>query len=102
MDIRQFSRINLHKEPPNQPNQQANNNATNNTTSNINDYENLINKYKDYDQNSLTSELLKQADKLKQEGKLNGDYLANLKNTLSPMLSADQQKMLNDLIEKIK
>lgn len=98
MDIRQFSRVNLHKDTPKQSTEPDKTPTTNDTK----DYENLINKYKNYDQSSLTSEFLQQADKLKKEGKLNSGYLANLQNTLSPMLSVEQKKMLNDLIEKIK
>lgn len=98
MDIRQFSRIDLHKDTPKQPIEPE----KPPTTNNVNDYENIINKYKNYDQSTLTNEFLQQADKLKKEGKLNSSYLTNLQNTLAPMLNADQKKMLSDLIEKIK
>ena len=64
-------------------------------------YEDLINKYKDMDQNSLMQNLFAEASKLKREGKLNADYLNNIKNSISPFLNGEQQQMLNSLMDAI-
>ena len=66
-----------------------------------NDYENLINKYKNMDSNELMSNLFNEANRLKSEGKLDSKTLNNLKNTLAPFLNNEQQDMLNNLINAI-
>lgn len=65
------------------------------------DYEKIINKYKDMDNGELMVNLFKEASKLKQEGKLDSATLQNLKSTLAPFLNEEQQSMLNELIQKI-
>lgn len=65
------------------------------------EYENIINKYKDMNQNDLMSNLFKEASKLKSEGKLNSETLNNLKSTLSPFLNDEQQEMLSNLVNAI-
>ena len=67
----------------------------------VNEYENIINKYKNMNQNDLMSNLFSEASKLKQEGKLDSSTLHNLKSTLSPFLNPDQQEMLNNLVNAI-
>lgn len=68
----------------------------------IQGYEELINKYKNYDNDSLMSELLSQAQELKAQGKLNHESLSQLYNVLSPMLNAQQNEMLKNLISVLK
>ena len=67
----------------------------------VNEYENIINKYKNMDQSDLMSNLFHEASKLKKEGKLNAETLQNLKSTLSPFLNSQQQEMLNNLVNAI-
>ena len=81
---------------------------TNNTEKILNEnkaqaseYENIINKYKDMNQNDLMSNLFFEASKLKKEGKLDTNSLNNLKSKLSPFLNSDQQEMLNNLVNAI-
>lgn len=64
-------------------------------------YEDIINKYKNMNQNDLMSNLFFEASKLKKEGKLDAGTLNNLKSTLSPFLNSDQQEMLNNLVNAI-
>ena len=67
----------------------------------VNEYENIINKYKDMNQDDLMSNLFSEAMKLKKEGKLDQASLNNLKSTLTPFLNSNQQEMLNNLINAI-
>ena len=93
-DFKSFSKQqNLH-------NQNKQNFSSNDQTK-INEYENIINKYKDMNQNDLMSNLISEAMKQKKEGKLDSQTLYNLKSTLSPFLNLEQQKMLNELVDLI-
>ncbi len=65
------------------------------------EYEDLIDKYKNMDNNELMSNLFSEASKLKKEGKLDSATLNNLKTTLSPFLNSEQNEMLNGLIRAI-
>ena len=64
-------------------------------------YEDILNKYKNMNQNDLMSNLFAEASKLKKEGKLDADTLSNLKSTLAPFLNSEQQEMLNSLVNAI-
>lgn len=66
-----------------------------------NDYQDILNKYKNMDSNELMSNLFNEATRLKSEGKLDSDSLNNLKSTLAPFLNSDQQNMLNNLVNAI-
>ena len=66
-----------------------------------NNYQDILNKYKNMDNNELMSNLFSEASKLKSEGKLNAENLNNLKSTLAPFLNNDQKNMLNNLINAI-
>lgn len=90
MDIREFSKVNL-----DQNDKKTNQQDTKN-------YEDIINQYKNLDQNSLMAELLRQASKLRQEGKLSADKLESLEKTLSPMLNAEQRQILSEIVEKLR
>ena len=76
-------------------------NIINNNQEKVNEYQDILNKYKNMDQNELMSNLFSEATKLKKEGKLNNETLSSLKTTLSPFLNMEQQKMLNDLVKVI-
>lgn len=65
------------------------------------EYQEILNKYKNMDNNELMSNLFTEASKLKKEGKLDGNTLNGLKSTLSPFLNNEQQEMLNNLINAI-
>lgn len=66
-----------------------------------NEYNDIINKYKDMDSNELMSNLFSEANRLKSEGKLDDESLNNLKSTLSPFLNDEQKNMLSNLINAI-
>ena len=66
-----------------------------------NDYQNILNKYKNMDNNELMSNLFSEASRLKSEGKLDSNSLNSLKTTLAPFLNNDQQNMLNNIVEAL-
>lgn len=66
-----------------------------------NEYQDILNKYKNMSQNDLMSNLFSEASKLKKEGKLDANTLSSLKSTLSPFLNYEQQEMLNSLVKAI-
>ncbi len=80
---------------------EQNKNIVNENVTKANDYQELINKYKDMDNNELMQNLFNEASKLKQEGKLDSNTLNNLKTTIAPFLNNEQQSMLNSLINAI-
>ena len=61
-----------------------------------------LNRYKNLSQNELLNEFMKEATKLKANGSLNEKNINALKSTLAPMLSAEQNQMLNQLLNMIK
>lgn len=67
----------------------------------VNEYQSILDKYKNMDSNQLMANLFNEASKLRQEGKLDDSTLNNLKSTLSPFLNNEQQNMLNSLINSI-
>ena len=69
--------------------------------SKANDYQDIINKQKNMDNNELMSNLFNEASRLKSEGKLDSQSLDNLKSTLAPFLNEQQQDMLNNLVNAI-
>ncbi len=73
----------------------------NNNKEKANDYQDILDKYKDMDNNELMSNLFNEASKLKSEGKLDSNSLNSLKSTLSPFLNSEQQQMLNSLVNAI-
>ena len=64
-------------------------------------YQEILNKYKNMNQNDLMTNLFTEASKLKKEGKLDSNTLSNLKSSLSPFLNSEQQEMLNNLVKAI-
>lgn len=67
----------------------------------VNDYQNIINKYKNMDSGELMQNLFSEANRLKQQGKLNREQLNSLSNTLSPFLNNEQKDMLSNIIKAI-
>ena len=67
----------------------------------VKEYQKIIDKYKDMDQNSLLSTLFEEASKLKQQGKLDSNSLNGIKTTLAPFLNEQQKQMLNELVTAI-
>ncbi len=67
----------------------------------VKDYQKIIDKYKDMDQNSLMTTLFEEASKLKQQGKLDSNSLNGIKTTLAPFLNDQQKQMLNELVTAI-
>lgn len=67
-----------------------------------NEYEEIINKYKDKPQEELENDLMNEAERLKSEGKLSSSQLENLSNTISPFLNQQQKDLLQTLIGKLK
>ncbi len=66
-----------------------------------NDYQSIIDKYKNMDQSELMSNLFSEASKLKQDGKLDSNSLNSMKDMISPFLNDEQKNMLNSIIHKI-
>lgn len=64
-------------------------------------YEEIINKYKNMNQQDLMASLFSEASKLKQQGKLDENSLNSLKGMLSPYLDSNQKEMLNSLINAL-
>lgn len=73
----------------------------NEDTNKTKEYSDLLNKYKNMDNNELMSNLFSEASKLKNEGKLDSQTLNNLNSTLSPFLNSEQKNMLNSLLKAI-
>lgn len=65
------------------------------------EYQDLIDKYKNMGNDELMSNLLNEASKLKQQGKLDSNQLNNLSSTLTPFLNNEQKDMLANLIKAI-
>ena len=53
-------------------------------------------------QNELMSELFKEADKIRNRGGLDNNSLNVLRSTLAPMLSTEQNELLNNILNKLK
>ena len=67
----------------------------------VQEYKDIIDKYKDLNSNELMTTLLGEASKLKSEGKLDSSMLDGLRSTLSPFLNDEQKTTLNGLISAI-
>ena len=62
------------------------------------DIEDKIKKYEKLSQSELMQEFIKESKKQKRNGNLDSEKINNIKNTLTPFLSSDQQKQLDYLI----
>ena len=63
--------------------------------------EDKIEKYSAYSSDELMQEFLNISKQQKLSGKLNSEYISNIKNTLAPYLSVEQKNTLNSLMDKI-
>ena len=61
-----------------------------------------IEKYQNMSQSELLSELLKESSKQKQNGNLDDKKLEEIKNSLSGVLTKEQQTKLDDLIKMLR
>lgn len=61
-----------------------------------------IEKYSDYSSDQLLNEFVNQTNKQKQDGTFDVGKLENVKNTLTPYLSAEQQKRLNEILKMVE
>lgn len=64
-------------------------------------YQKILDRYKDMDSNELMRNLFSEANKLKQEGKLDQTQLASMKSAISPFLNDEQRQMLDNIIRAI-
>lgn len=64
--------------------------------------ENMINQYSNLSQNELLSEFLKMAYEKKKNGTLTEGDIANLRNTIYPMLTPQQKQNFDNLMNVIK
>ena len=62
------------------------------------DIEDQIKKYEKLSQSELMQEFIKESKKQKRNGNLDSEKINNIKNTLTPFLSSDQQKQLDYLM----
>ena len=76
-------------------------NNTNQTQEAADKYADILNKYKNMNNNELMQNLFSEASKLKSQGQLDESTLNVLKSTLSPFLNDKQQEMLNNLVNAI-
>ena len=106
MDIKEFYRSNQQKneQTHNNNSQNVNESLNQNTRSNqdFSQYQDTIDKYKNFSQQELYKELFNQASELKSQGKLDPNMLNTLSATLAPMLNPEQEELLNSLIDRIK
>lgn len=65
------------------------------------EFQEIIDRFKDMDGSELMQNLFREATKLKREGKLDASTLNNLRSTIAPFLNVQQQEMLNSLIDAI-
>jgi len=76
-------------------------NILKNNNEKVEEYNDILNKYKNMDNSELMQNLFSEASKLKQQGKLDSNTLNNLQSTLSPFLNSDQKEMLTNLVNAI-
>ena len=65
----------------------------------VSNIENLMDKYSTLSNEELFNEFIKETKKWKENGTINSEYLANIKNTLSPYLNNEQKNNLNNLMD---
>lgn len=81
----------------------TNNNS--NENSNVNTEENIketINKYQDKSEDELLQDIFRMAANGKADGTLNNATLENFVEAMSPMLSTEQSKKLQNVINMLK
>ena len=68
----------------------------------MNVIKNFAGKYEGASEDRLISEIIKEAEKGRKNGTLTDADIDRFKNTLSPMLNAEQRSKLNKIIQKLK
>lgn len=91
MDFKTFS--NNYTPPKNEPKQ--------NTDQTTQDYEQTINKYKDLSQQELMTELLRQTQAMKSQGKWDEHNMQKMTDTLMPYLNDEQKNMLHNIMDTL-
>lgn len=91
MDFKTFS--NNYTPPKNKPKQ--------NTDQTTQDYEQTINKYKDLSQQELMTELLRQTQTMKSQGKWDEQNMQKMTDTLMPYLNDEQKNMLHNIMDTL-
>ena len=61
-----------------------------------------IDEYSQYSQDRLVNDFIKLTAEKKKKGELTDKELDNLKNTIAPMLSSDQKKSLENLLQMVR
>lgn len=64
--------------------------------------QNKINEYSGYSSDRLINEFMKLTLEKKRKGELSDSELEKLKNTIEPMLNAEQKKSLESLLKMVK
>ena len=95
MDFRDFANNYKQKKDSTQKND------TNASTNNNSDYEDMIKKYENLNQQELMSELFKQSEQMKSEGRWNNEEMEKIASTLSPYLNDEQKQMLASLTKRL-
>ena len=76
-------------------------NIIKNNSEKVEEYNDILNKYKNMNNDELMQNLFSEASKLKQQGKLDANTLNGLQSTLSPFLNTNQQEMLKNLVNAL-
>ena len=66
-----------------------------------NSHRNTRQDYKNMSDSQLRNEVIKEAMKARQAGKLNNEMLLELKNKIAPMLSKEQLEKLDEVLKMI-
>lgn len=64
--------------------------------------EKMMNSYSSYSQEELLEEFFKLSEQKKKDGSLSDSDINNIKNTLTPYLSEEQQQNLNKIINLVR
>ena len=80
------------------------NETTNTNSASLNEEEikKTISKYQNYSSEQLLSELLRQTSKQKAEGKYDGKKMEDFSKQIRPMLSAEQQNKLDEILKLLR
>lgn len=62
----------------------------------------IFNKYNGYSKDELMNELIQKTNQKKQEGTFNSNELYEIKRKLSPYLTQEQNKNLDEIVKRLK
>lgn len=83
-------------------NESAVNSFKNQNQQDYNMFNEAISKYSQMSQTELFNEFLKVAHEKKRNGTLTFAYIDNIRQTIFPLISPEQQKIFNDLVNEIR